>query len=132
MFFDPSILLLILVFFIFDESSKSNFIKFETIKLTLQLKPTLLLTSILHHRIQFPMNQNNFYWVVKVSEVSIDNFCILYILHSIHKYLPNKNIIFPICIGMKFEEYHRDVYVPVISKTLEHIKTFNTNYIDSS
>ena len=78
------------------------------------------------------MNQNNFYWVVKVSEVSIDNFCILYILHSIHKYLPNKNIIFPICIGMKFEEYHRDVYVPVISKTLEHIKTFNTNCIDSS
>ena len=28
--------------------------------------------------------------------------------------------------------YASSVYVPVISKTLEHIETFNTNYKDSS
>ena len=35
-------------------------------------------------------------------------------------------------LGNDLSYFFRYIYVPVISKTLEHIETFNTNYKDSS
>ena len=44
----------------------------------------------------------------------------------------SEHVVYTNCILFMFWHSEQFVYVPVISKTLEHIETFNTNYKDFS